>query len=56
MRDIDNGDTLIAQRIAAALPGLLGPVGVDFIETAQGLIRQMGIANYIQLRSKAAGE
>jgi bacterioferritin len=29
---------------------------VDFIETAQGLIRQMGIANYIQLQSKAAGE
>lgn len=29
---------------------------VDFIETAQGMIRQMGIANYIQLQSKAAGE
>lgn len=26
----------LAQRIAAALPGLLGPVGVDFIETADG--------------------
>lgn len=28
--------TALAQRIAAALPGLLGPVGVDFIETADG--------------------
>ena len=26
----------LAQRIAAALPGLLGPVGVDFIETEDG--------------------
>ncbi|MDY0056761.1 MAG: ATP-grasp domain-containing protein [Methyloversatilis sp.] len=26
----------LAQRIAAALPGLLGPVGVDFIETKDG--------------------
>ena len=29
---------------------------VDFIETAQDMIRQMGLANYIQLQSKAAGE
>ena len=29
---------------------------VDFIETAQTMISQMGIANYIQLQSKPAGE
>jgi bacterioferritin len=28
---------------------------IDFIETQQEMIRQMGIANYIQLQSKAAG-
>ncbi|MFZ4381772.1 MAG: bacterioferritin [Sandarakinorhabdus sp.] len=29
---------------------------VDFIETAQEMIRQMGLHNYIQLQSKPAGE
>lgn len=28
---------------------------VDFLETAQSMISQMGIANYIQLQSEAAG-
>lgn len=29
---------------------------IDFIETQQELIKQIGVANYIQLQSKAAGE
>jgi bacterioferritin len=29
---------------------------VDFIETQQSLIQQMGLANYLQLQSKPAGE
>ena len=29
---------------------------IDFIETQQEMIRQMGLANYIQLQSKPAGE
>jgi bacterioferritin len=29
---------------------------VDFIETQQSMIAQMGLANYLQLQSKAAGE
>ena len=29
---------------------------VDFIETAHTMIQQMGIANYLQLQSKPAGE
>lgn len=29
---------------------------VDFIETQQSMIVQMGLANYLQLQSKAAGE
>jgi bacterioferritin len=29
---------------------------VDFIETQQSMIQQMGLANYLQLQSKPAGE
>ena len=29
---------------------------VDFIETQQTMIKQMGLANYIQLQSRPAGE
>lgn len=29
---------------------------IDFIETQQEMIRQMGIANYVQLQSKPAGD
>ncbi len=29
---------------------------VDFIETQQAMIQQMGLANYLQLQSKPAGE